>query len=54
MFRHFIARDVNDDGIVRRPALGLENFSDGFLVQRVCREAINRFGWQRDHFTGAQ
>ncbi len=53
-FRHFIAGDVDDDGIVRRAALDLKNFGDGFFVQRICREAINRFRRQRDDFAGAQ
>jgi len=53
-FCHFIAGNVDDDGIVCRTALDLENFCDGSFIQRVCREAINRFRRQRDDFARAQ
>ena len=45
---------MDDDGIVRRTALDLENFCDGLFVQRVGGEAINRFRRQRDDFARAQ
>ena len=52
--RHFIAGDVDDDGIVRRPAFDLENFGDGIFIQRVGGQAIDRFRRQRHDFARAQ
>ena len=45
---------VDDDGIVRRPAFDFENSGDGFCIQRIGGQAINRFRRQRHHFAGAQ
>ena len=52
--RHFVAGNVNEDGIVRGPAFDLENFCDRLFVQRVRGEAVNGFRRQRHNFTGAQ
>ena len=46
--------DVNDDGIVRRPAFDPENFCDRLSIQRIGGQAINRFRRQRNHFAGTQ
>ena len=51
---HFDARDVDNNRIVRRPALDLENFCDRLYVQRVGGQAVNRFRRQRHDFAGAQ
>ena len=53
-FGHFDARDVNNNRIVRRPAFDLENFGDGFFVERIGGQAINRLRRQRHNFTRAQ
>ena len=52
--RHFVAGDMDDDGIVCRPAFDLKNFGDGLFIQRIGGQAIDRFGRQRDDFAGAQ
>ena len=52
--RHGQAGDVDDDGIVRRAALDLENLGDGLFIQRVGGEAIDRFRRQRGDFASAQ
>ena len=36
-----------------RPALGLENFQHRRAVQRVCAQAVDRFGRKGDDFAGA-
>ena len=41
-------------GLCAGPAFDLENFGDGFFIQRVGGEAINRFRRQRHDFAGAQ
>ena len=52
--RHFIAGDVDDDGVVLRPAFDLENFCGGFFIQRIGSQAINSFRRQRDNFAGTK
>ena len=45
---------MDDDGVVRRPALQRVNLRDRLRVQRIGRQPINRLRGQRDHLTRAQ
>jgi hypothetical protein len=49
--RHVDARDMDDDGIVRRPALDLEDALHRPGIQRVGRQPIHRLGRQCGHLS---
>ncbi len=53
-FRHFIAGDVNNDGVVGRTTFDFKNSCDSLGVERICREAVNSFRRQCDDFTGTK
>ena len=45
---------MNNDGVVRRPALDFENAPNRLSVQRAGSQPIYGLRWQRDHLSGAQ
>ena len=46
--------DVDDQGIERRPPLGLENARDGARRGGIGAEAVYGFRWERDQTAAAQ
>lgn len=51
---HFIRRHVNDQGAGCGPAFDGEDTGDGFRIQGVGAEAIDRFGGERDQTSSAE